>query len=401
VHLACTQPLSILRGRPGTGKTTTLRQIVESFDNAGLSGAIFAPTGKARKRADEVVNDPGKKPFKNAPECKTIHRGLEYSPTDGGFKFGPRKNLDYDYVILDEFSMAGLSIAKSLFSAINPKKTRVILCGDPNQLPSVDSGNVMHDLIMSRAIPDTNLNYLFRQGADSGIAYNAGRILNGEDLAKTDPKTGELFNDFYFVEKRDPELARDYIINCVSESIPENRNLKHADIQVLSPGKKSEVGTVALNDGLRDRINPGKGGGYRGLRVGDRVINRKNNYELEIVNGDVGTVISTGNHGLTINFGPGAGPEGDGLVELNADNAESVYLAYAFTVHSSQGSEFPVCVIPLFKAHYRLLFRNMLYTGATRPKQLTLLVGDPLALKLCIDTSVVDKRSTGLQGLLR
>lgn len=396
VDLACTKPLSILRGLPGTGKTTTLRKIVESYDNAGMKGIILCPTGKASKRSDEVVNDPSRPALKNPPVCSTVHRGLQWRPFPEGFTKNFHDPLDYDYAIMDEGSMAGLMTGTAFFSAIDPKKTRVVICGDPNQLPSVEPGNVMHDMIMSGVIPETNLTKLFRQGEESGIAYNASMILKGEKLSRKDPRTGESFTDFYCLMRNKPEESFESIMEYACDKIPEKRGFDPVDdIQVLSPGKKSAVGVNILNKSLRDRLNPNGKNTDFGFRMNDKVINRTNNFDLDIVNGDVGRIVDSGKKGLTVNF------SGRGEVELTGESISALRLAYAFTVHSSQGSEFKVCILPIHTSHYQLLYRNMFYTGITRASKLTVCFGDPKAIMKAINTSVVDKRITGLQRLLR
>jgi exodeoxyribonuclease V alpha subunit len=397
--LCCSQPVSILYGRPGSGKTTTIRRIVESFDAQGMKGIVACPTAKAGKRADEVINDPNLSALSSHPDCMTAHRLLKYS-ADKEFNVNDDKPLDIDYLIGDEWSMAGLHLANNLLSRIQPGRTRLIFVGDPYQLPSVDPGNVLYDLIKSGVVPQVELIDVLRQGKDSGIVHNAGRVLEGKPLAKIDPKTGEAFEDFFFVPREDPNITFNSIMEYVEKKIPDSRGFNNlTDIQVLSPGKKSVVGTQNLNKELAERLNPGKKRD-QGIAVGDKVINRKNNLALDIVNGDVGIVKEVRQSGYLIDFGPGVGKDGSGLIEISGDNKADIHLAYCFTIHSSQGSEFPVVIIPLHKTHWMLMVRNLLYTGITRAKKLCVLLGEPLALEQCIHNNQTESRITGLQRLI-
>lgn len=403
VEMACTSGFSLLHGLPGSGKTTVMRRCIQSYDAAGMKGVILCPTGKAAKRADEVLST-GNCQFKNRPKCLTIHRGLEWSPQEGRFLRGPENYLDADYVWMDEGSMAGLMIANSLFGAIDPERTRLNISGDPYQLPSVDPGNVLHDFINCRVIPAVELTHVFRQGANSGISFNASRILNGDLPVHTDPRTSEKFTDFFFTPSDDLEKTAARIVEFVVEKIPQKTGLNPlTEIQTLSPGKKSAVGTDELNKRLRDALNPAKKDqpSWRGFRVGDRVINRKNIFTLGIVNGDVGTVKELGKSGMLVDFGLGAGNDGKGLVEIESEAGDNIYLSFCFTIHSSQGSEFPCVVMPLHKTHYQLLYRNLVYTGWTRARQFCYTLGEFDALSTAISNPVTEKRQTGLQALLR
>jgi len=404
VMMACRYPISILFGKPGTGKTTTSNNIVRSFDKAGMTGIGIAPSAKAAKRMLEVVNNPDLDPMNNELECMTIHRALEYNVQTGGFDRGPDNPLDYDYVWLDEGSMADCEIFADLLSTIDPTRTRIFISGDPYQLPSVGPGNVLNDLIYSRVVPVTELMTIHRTDENSGIAFNAARILNGEMPTVQHPDTGVKFKDFYFVPRKTAADSLKFILDSVCEQLPQKRHFDPIlDIQVLSPGKKSEIGVTELNKQIRNRLNPGKEI-YEGFRLNDKVINRQNIRQLGIVNGDVGRVLEAAKRGMTVDFGPGAGLDGNGIVEFSEDKeyaGGSLHLAYCFTIHASQGSEFKAVLMPCHMAHYKLLFRNLIYTGATRARKLSCIIGDIKALQHAVETSVTDKRQTGLQQWLR
>ena len=414
VKMACQSPVSVICGRPGTGKTTTTEKVIRSWDRAGMRGLVMAPAAKAAKRSSEVVNYRGAAPLKNELEFSTVHRGLDFSPRHGGFSFCYDNPLDLDYVVLDEGSMLDLEIGAALFTAIDPTKTRILIVGDPHQLPSVGPGNVLNDLILSGVVPCIELKKVYRTGENSGIAKNAGRILDGL-MPETKDENGVVYKDFYFVPRDDPKKTRQFILESVSKRIPAQRGVDAImDIQVLAPGKKGECGTKELNNALRELLNPPNASnpsvakeGWGGFRKNDKIIIRKNNRQFGVVNGDVGKVIDIGRKGLTVDLGPGAGVDGNGVVELSQEGQsdkmvlESIFLAYCYTVHSSQGSEYPVVLLPVHMMHYKNLFRNLIYTGVTRAKSLSCLVGDIKALRHAIETSVTDKRITGLQRWLR
>lgn len=401
VEQACSSPISLLYGKPGTGKTTTMRRIVQSFDMAGMTGIIMAPAAKAAKRAAEVL-DTGYFGWSSKPECVTTYRGLEYNGGIGTFMRNYKRPLDVDYVILEETGMLGCLNACDVLSAIDPKKTRIILSGDPYQLPSVEAGNVFYDLITSDFVPKVELEKIHRTGPKSGIAINAARMLQGILPLKNHPDTGEPFDDCFFVPRESEEDTLKTILEYITEKIPAKRGVDRlSGIQSLAPGKKSTCGTDSLNKELRAILNPSGRLGVRQFRCGDKVINRRNNYSLGIVNGDVGLIKDISASGMTVDFGLGAGLDGCGIVEIQGDSLDAIHLAYSYTVHSSQGSEYPVVLMPIHRCHWKLLFQNLLYTGWTRAKQLTIFLGDIDAFRYGIQNRVTEKRKTGLKSLLR
>jgi len=401
---ACINGISTLTGPPGTGKTTTLQAVVNSYVRAGLSVLLLGPTGKAAKRADEVVNKG--KSFVEKIQCSTIHTGLEYDGRLQGFAYNRKRHLPYDAVIGDEWSMAGSLLSRDFFESVKPGKTRVVLCGDPYQLPSVDPGNVLNDVRHSGIVPNVELDVVLRTGPNSGITYNANRMLRGQDISKIDPVSGEDFTDFFVVPKPSEKATVDTIVRWVSETIPQKRKLDPLkDIQVMSPGKAGITGTKHLNNLLREALNKDGAPGLCGFRLGDKVLNKKNFKQHNIVNGDMGFVkdVVRGNSGshLTIDFGAGSGPDHDGIVHLSTEECDQMLLGYCPTIHSSQGCEFPVAIIPTHKAHHLLLTRNLVYTGLTRGKSLGMFVGDMDALLAAIKNTRCINRKTRLGSLLR
>lgn len=402
VDLACEKNLSIITGGPGTGKTTILQLIVKSFQKACMTGIVVAPTGKASKRTREVLQtlDPY-----NLPECSTCHMALGYS--EDGFRHNKENPFDVDYVIVDETSMAELEIFLAVCRAINPKRTRLILCGDSNQLPSVGPGAVFRDCIASDCIPRVILYTIYRQGARSGIVQNAKNVLHGQGFIDVDPKTNEKFSDFFSVVRDEPSDAAEYLLECVEhrirDKLPDFDALK--DIQVLSPGNKGEVGVGVLNERIRMLLNPNArnkvGENYFGMYKQDKVINRKNDYKLGIVNGDVGIIKEVGKSGVVVDFGIGAGIDGTGVVTIMADSNANVRLAYCLTVHSSQGSEYPCILIPVYTTHYMLLNRSILYTAMTRGKALVMIISNRKSIKICLGRNAKEERNTGLVQRIR
>jgi exodeoxyribonuclease V alpha subunit len=351
----------IITGGPGTGKTTLLRALIEILEAKKLRVLLGAPTGRAAKRLAEATGR----------EAKTMHRLLEYSPGGGGFQRGAARPLEAEFVVVDEVSMVDISLMNHLLAAVHPQTT-LVLVGDADQLPSVGPGNVLGDLISSGKIPVVRLQIVFRQAETSLIVTNAHLVNEGKMPQK--PPEGDVLADFYFIEKEDPEESLRIIKELVCKRIPERFGFDPVnDVQVLTPMHKGSVGTENLNSQLRDALNPHgqvvKGGRFI---VGDRVMQVRNNYDKEVFNGDVGKIVS-----------------------FDSETDELI-LAYAVTVHKSQGSEYPAVIVPITTQHYMMLRRNLLYTAMTRGKELVVIVGGLKALRMAVENRTVEKRYTYL-----
>ena len=370
----------IITGGPGTGKTTLLRSLIEILERKKLRALLCAPTGRAAKRLTEATRR----------EAKTVHRLLEYSPSEGGFQRGPSRPLDAEVVVVDEVSMVDISLMRHLLAAVHPQTT-LLMVGDADQLPSVGPGNVLGDLIASGKIPVVELRTVFRQASASLIVTNAHRVNQG--IMPQSTSEGGALSDFYLIEKDDPEECVRLIKEMVGRRIPERFGLDPVqDVQILTPMHKGNLGTENLNRELRDMINP-NGNPLRGdrFRVGDRVMQTRNNYDKEVFNGDVGRISG---------FNP---EEEEALVEYEGrivpyhiSEMDEMILAYAVTIHKAQGSEYPAVIIPMSTQHYVLLRRNLLYTAMTRGKQLVIVIGSSKALQMAVENRIVEPRFTNL-----
>jgi len=375
------EKVQIITGGPGTGKSTITKAILAITEILSNKIILAAPTGRAAKRMSEIT---GKK-------ASTIHSLLEYDFKAGRFKKGLDAPIDCDLIIIDEASMIDTSLMYSLLKAI-PSHARVIFVGDINQLPSVGPGNVLKDMIASRAVPVTVLNEIFRQAAGSRIITNAHRINNG-----VFPDIRNLSDsDFFFLEAESPEEVLKNILALVTQRLPKKYGLEPVnDIQVLAPMRRGIIGTENLNIVLQEQLNP-KGNPlfWAGRRFlpGDKVMQIKNDYKREVYNGDIGRILSIQH------------AEQEMIVRI--DEREIVYsfsdldelvLAYAVSIHKYQGSECPCAVIPVHTTHFKLLHRNLLYTGVTRGKRLVVLVGTKKAIALAVKNDEVKRRYTGLQ----
>ncbi len=388
VRMAITARVSVLTGGPGTGKTTVTRSIIELLQAKGRSVLLAAPTGRAAKRLGETTGR----------EAKTLHRLLEFKPTEGNRFLRDQENpLNTDLIIVDEVSMVDVLLMNHLLKAVEAG-THLLLVGDVDQLPSVGPGNVLRDLIDSAALPVTRLDVIFRQAADSFIVTNAHRI-NGGEL----PLFPQGARDFFLFRQDDAEAAADLVLDIVARRIPAKFGyVADRDVQVLAPMHRGAVGVSALNQRLQERLNPAQPHkaetphGSRVFRVGDRVMQIRNDYDRQVFNGDMGcvTAIDTERHTLTLDC------DGEGIVYESAQLDELVH-AYAVSIHKAQGSEFPVVVIPLLMQHYVMLQRNLLYTAITRAQELVVLVGDRRAIAIAVHNDKIARRNTRLKARIQ
>jgi exodeoxyribonuclease V alpha subunit len=384
---AATRKVLVVTGGPGTGKTTIVRGILEIFSASGLRCALCAPTGRAAKRLSESTGR----------EAKTIHRLLEFDPSFGGFKRDRDNPLDVDLLVVDETSMVDVVLMNQLVRAI-PARACLVLVGDVDQLPSVGPGTVLADVINSKALPVVRLTEIFRQAGQSWIVRAAHRVHEGELPESAPPGQG----DFYFVEAESPEVILDRIVTMVRDRIPARFGLDPLrDVQVLTPMNRSELGARNLNTRLQAVFNPPRPGpevqrfGWT-FRVGDKVLQTVNDYQKEVFNGDIGRVaaIDEVGHELTVAFE-------SRQVVYDFGELDELALAFAMSVHRSQGSEYPAVVIPLHTQHYLMLQRNLLYTGITRGKRLVVLVGSRGALAAAVQRQDTNRRCTALAQRLQ
>lgn len=378
----------VVTGGPGTGKTTVTRQIVSRLEDSGLQVILCSPTGRAAKRLAEATGR----------EARTIHRVLEFAPSEGGFRRNEQEPLETDALIVDEGSMIDISLMHALLRAV-PDHARLILVGDVDQLPSVGPGNVMGDIIDSGVVAVASLRQIYRQAGDSRIVANAHRINEGQ----WPQVANDADSDFFFVEEDDPERVAERIEDLVARRLPKGRDLDPMrSIQVLSPMYKGQTGALQLNRRLQERLNPGRKAHVIGeceLREGDRVMQIRNNYDKGVFNGDLGRI------------GRLEADDDDAFAEIVFEDGvvqryefgelDQLALAYAISIHRSQGSEFPAVVMPLTTQHYPMLQRNLLYTGITRARDLFVLVGSKRALKRAIDNDQQANRFTSLADRLR
>jgi exodeoxyribonuclease V alpha subunit len=376
----------VITGGPGTGKTTLVRGVTQILAEKGQRVLLAAPTGRAAKRLQEAT---GK-------EARTIHRLLEFSPREQVFCRNAENPLDADVVVLDEVSMLDVELAAHLLDAV-PPECRLVMVGDADQLPSVGPGNVLADLIASGAVKVVRLDQIFRQADRSLIVENAHRINLGE-MPFT--KAGEELQDFYFVHRDDVAEAEALAIEFITTRIPRRFGFDPvSDIQLLTPMHRGELGVTNLNQRLQTLLVPDAEElkiGSRVYRVGDKVMQLRNNYDHEIFNGDIGriTAIDTEEREVVVSF--------DGRpVMLESTELEDLTLAYACTIHKSQGSEYPAVVVLLHQQHYVMLQRNLLYTAVTRGRKLVVIVGTRRALGRAVDNATVRERYTMLAERLR
>lgn len=382
VRAALTHKVSILTGGPGTGKTTTIRAIIQLLKAKHKTFKLAAPTGRAAKRLSEATGE----------SAQTLHRLLEFKPFEGNKFLRDRDNpLDADLIIVDEVSMIDLLLMNALLKALDI--TSHLLCvGDPDQLPSVGAGNVLKDMIASGVIPVVSLDVIFRQDETSLIVTNAHRINQGEMPIFTNAR------DFFFVGEEDPAKAAAQVLDLVSRRI-HNRfpNLPAQEIQVLSPMHRGQVGVGELNLQLQTALNPAAQGkremrhGSRLFRTGDKVLQTRNNYDKQVFNGDLGRIVEIDfeDQRLTIDFD-------STVVDYEFGELDELVHAFAMSVHKAQGSEYRAVVMPILTQHYMLLQRNLLYTAVTRAKELVVLVGSKKAIAIAARNNKIAQRNSRL-----
>lgn len=388
LKLALTSRVLIITGGPGVGKTTLVNAILLILRAKNVKCLLCAPTGRAAKRLSETTGT----------EAKTIHRLLEFQPGTGRTARNEENPLDCDLLVVDETSMVDVSLMANLFRAL-PKNASLLLVGDIDQLPSVGPGMVLRHLIESRVVPVVRLTEVFRQAAHSRIITNAHRINEG-GMPEISARSND--SDFFFVEREEPDQIAATLIELVKERIPAKFGLDPIrDIQVLSPMNRGSLGIRELNVRLQNELNPERPDeplvekfGWK-FRPRDKVIQTENNYDKAVFNGDIGQIvkIDSDEREVTVRFE-------DREVLYDYGELDEVSLAYAITIHKSQGSEFPAVIIPLATQHYMLLQRNLVYTGITRGKKLVVLIGQKKALSLAVKNDRTEHRFSGLLARL-
>ncbi|MBI4783071.1 MAG: ATP-dependent RecD-like DNA helicase [Oscillatoriophycideae cyanobacterium NC_groundwater_1537_Pr4_S-0.65um_50_18] len=390
VVMAATHRVLILTGGPGTGKSFTCRTIVSLWKAMGKPIALASPTGRAAQRLSEMTGQ----------EAKTIHRLLEFDPKHMKFKRDQDNPIPADALVVDESSMLDLFLANSLFKAISPD-AHLLLVGDTDQLPSVGPGAVLHDLIACGLIPVIRLTQVFRQAQESAIITNAHRINQGS-FPQLEPVSNRPKTDFLWFNAAEPEQGVAAIRDIVTHLIPKLGFDAAKQVQILCPMTRGEVGTRHLNQVLQQLLNPpdpSKAEIARGgmtLRVGDRILQQKNDYNREVFNGDLGVIT-----GIDVEEQEVEAEFGDRSVTYDYADLNEITLAFATTIHKSQGSEYPVVILPVFMQHYMMLSRNLIYTGVTRARQLVVLVGSQKAIDLAVNQVKDQKRYTLLAHRLR
>lgn len=390
VRAALGRRLVVITGGPGTGKTTILKVLLAACRQLGIAALLAAPTGRGARRMAEATGR----------EARTIHRLLEYAP-GRGFQRGSSNPLQCDLLVVDEASMVDIQLAHRMLDAL-PVGCSLLLVGDANQLPSVGPGQLLRDIIASGTAAVVALTEIYRQAGESGIVANANRILLGlppeEDLGRSD-------RDFLFVERPDPDQAVAAIVELVRDRIPRRLSVDPVDgVQVLLPVHRGTAGATAVNRALQDALNP-RGAPLRQgdglfdreaprLRIGDKVMQRRNDYEKGVFNGDIGRIAAVEAGAVRVDF------DGD-LVEYGEDELAGLELAYALSVHKSQGSEYPAVVLGLLEEHAAMLQRSLLYTALTRARRLAVIVGSRAALRTAVRRADVRGRGSGLVERLR
>lgn len=387
VTKALSEKILVVTGGPGTGKTTIVRSIVKAFNQANASVELAAPTGRAAKRMEEVVGQ----------RAQTLHRLLGYDPRTSTFVKNSENPIKADVVIVDETSMVDLFLMRGLVNAV-PNNGTLVLVGDVDQLPSVGAGNILGDVISSNVFPVVFLNEIFRQSQESKIICNAHRINAGKMPNLKNPKDNTE-TDFYFVKEPDADNTAEIITELVTRRIPGKMDYDPInDIQVLCPMRKGVAGVNNLNSLLQESLNsdgekiPNIA---RPFRVGDKVMQVRNNYDLDVFNGDIGTIQSFDleRQEIYVNY--------DGEIKAyDFAYADEMVLAYATSIHKSQGSEYSAVVVPVLKQHYIMLRKKLLYTAVTRGKKMVVMVGDPAAVGIAVNSGTPADRHTFLNDRL-
>lgn len=383
VRAALASPVSVLTGGPGTGKTRTVEEIVRIAEAAGHSVALCAPTGRAAKRLEELVGRP----------ASTVHRLLEARP-DGqggfGFRYGAGERVPFDLVVADEVSMCDTWLASHLVAAVETG-AHLVLVGDPDQLPSVGPGDVLRDIVASRAVDVTALTEIHRQAIGSRIVTLAREVLDGT-VGQLAPVDGDVF----LAEERDRRRLVPRVVQAVAERVPAHLGISSADVQVLAPVYRGPAGVDALNAGLKAALNPAAGRpDVAGFHAGDRVLQTRNDPGLDVANGDVGTVVDLDRRRGQLRV---AFPRGE--VTIDRQGAVHLTAAWAVTVHKSQGGEWPVVVLVIDRSHRGMLWRNLVYTGVTRARRALIVVGQAEALRAAARQDRPRERRTGLAARL-
>ena len=388
VKKALTEKVLIITGGPGTGKTTLIRAVLALYRQSDARICLAAPTGRAAKRLSEATRYP----------ASTIHRLLEYSPHQGGFQRNEQRPLGADLVIVDEASMLDILLMYHLLKAV-PSHATLVLVGDVDQLPSVGPGNVLLDVIRSERFAVVRLTEIFRQAQQSQIVVNAHLVREGK-FPRLRASDVEKLQDFYFIEKEEPEEVLEVIVKLCRDRIPARFGFDPVDdIQVLTPMNRGAVGTHRLNRELQQALNPHAKALERGgtvFRLNDKVMQLRNNYDKDVFNGDLGRIreIDPENQEVTV--------EVDGRkVIYDFSELDELVLAYAATVHKAQGSEYPAVVFPLLTQHYVMLQRNLLYTAMTRARKLVVIVGSKKALAIALNNNRIQNRFTLLSERLK
>ena len=377
--------VSIITGGPGTGKTTLVKKLLQIFDEKKINYKLAAPTGRAAKRITESTGR----------YAVTLHRLLEFNPQIMGFTHNEQNALKLDVLIVDEASMIDIFLANAIFKAL-PLTAHIVFLGDIDQLPSVGAGNFLYDLIASKKIPMTRLHYIFRQAANSLITYNAHRINRGEFPESKAPNT---IQDYIFIREEHPENLALQLKKIMFTILPQYK-IKPEQAIILTPMNRGSAGTQTINELLQQLLNPDTNvptlaKTFYTFKVGDRVMQIKNNYDKHVFNGDIGiiTAINHEDKNITITY-----PEKDVIYDFL--ETDELILAYAISIHKSQGSEFDAVIIPIFTQHFTLLQRNLIYTAVTRAKKICIIIGQVKALAMAIKNVKSNVRNTFLSVYL-